>query len=301
MSRKFRGMTVNERLYASNLMDKFDEAVKKKDVATVISLLEEVELTKKSIVPVVENLRLCGEMYQYKRKNFIDNTLQYFSFLETEFAFSEPKQTFYKQKNGTVTSDTIAYENISLNRIIEVSNDYHPYDYGFQINIIDTQSGTKVMLSYVLKEKQDIKQEYLIEQAEVLRDYCKKVITNESEKLKRVKYLEAELWKDSENMERRGLEIIEILEDVLKQNPLHPVALTNLGAMYSNFARYDESLELLHKAKQLHFKDRNLYYNLGVVSIGLKREREAKKYFKTSAKMESNALTFEAYIDFHAL
>ena len=68
LGNKYKGMTMNERLYASNLIDKFDIAVKRKNVATIISILEEVELTEKSIVPVLENLKLCGETYQYKKK-----------------------------------------------------------------------------------------------------------------------------------------------------------------------------------------------------------------------------------------
>lgn len=168
-------MTVNERLFASNLMDKFDNAVKKKDIGTIISILEEVELAEKSIMPVLGNLGLYGEAYGYKRKNFINNTRKYFKFLETEFGFSKPKHQFYKQENGTVISDRMEYENILLNKKIVVKNDYHPVDYGFHIDIIDMKSGTKEMLCYVLKEKQDIKQAYLKEQAEILINYCKQV------------------------------------------------------------------------------------------------------------------------------
>jgi hypothetical protein len=73
---KYKGMTVNERLYASNLIDEFDRAVKKKDVATIVSILEEVELDERSIIPVLENLELYGEIYEYKKKNFIDKTKQ---------------------------------------------------------------------------------------------------------------------------------------------------------------------------------------------------------------------------------
>ena len=131
---------------------------------------------------------------------------------------------------------------------------------------------------------------------------------NEIEKLKRVKELEVESWKDSKSMERKWLEIVAILEDVLKQNPQNVISLTNLGAIFSNLGRYEESLELLKKAEQLNFKDKNLYYNLAVVSIlvdftapSLERERKINQYFETSKTMESNDLTFEAYIDYQAM
>ena len=177
MKNKYKAMTVNERLYARNLTEKFDNAVKDKDVASIISILEDVEFTEKSILPILENLKLYGEVYEYKRKNFINNTRKYFKFLETEFKFSKANHLFSKQENGTVTSDSIEYANTLLNKKIVVSNHYHPVDYGFEINILNTENGTEEMLCYVLKEKQDIKQEYLKEQGEALRNYCKKWMT----------------------------------------------------------------------------------------------------------------------------
>jgi hypothetical protein len=59
MDNKFLGMTVNERLHVSGLMDKFDKAVKEKDVETVVSILNEVVITgEASINPILEQLNL---------------------------------------------------------------------------------------------------------------------------------------------------------------------------------------------------------------------------------------------------
>jgi len=58
MENKFAGMTVNERLYVSGLMDEFDEAIEKKDAAKARSILEKVELTEESIKPILEQLGL---------------------------------------------------------------------------------------------------------------------------------------------------------------------------------------------------------------------------------------------------
>ena len=124
---------------------------------------------------------------------------------------------------------------------------------------------------------------------------------NELEKLKKANELHDAAWKDSKNMERLTLESAAILEDVLEQNPNNAVALTNLGAIYADLARYKEAFDLLKKAKKLNFYDQNLYRNLGIVSVALERDREAKKYFEIASTMEANKLTFEAYIDFHAL
>ena len=56
MDKKYLGMTVNERLYVSGLMDEFDEAVEKKDIEQVHNILEKVELTQGAIEQILERL-----------------------------------------------------------------------------------------------------------------------------------------------------------------------------------------------------------------------------------------------------
>lgn len=58
MKNKYAGMTVNERLYVSGLIDEFYEAVEKKNLDKVRELLEKVELDEESIKPILENLEL---------------------------------------------------------------------------------------------------------------------------------------------------------------------------------------------------------------------------------------------------
>ncbi|WP_290903215.1 hypothetical protein [Aquabacterium sp.] len=58
MENKCAGMTVNERLYVSGLMDEFDKAVKERDVERVRSILSNVELTEESIKPILEQMGL---------------------------------------------------------------------------------------------------------------------------------------------------------------------------------------------------------------------------------------------------
>jgi len=55
---KYKGMTVNERLYVSGSMDEFDKAVKEKDFQKVKLILEAVELNEESIKPILEQLSL---------------------------------------------------------------------------------------------------------------------------------------------------------------------------------------------------------------------------------------------------
>ena len=54
---KYSGMTVNERLYVSGLIDKYDEAVKKKDIKFAISILKAVDLGEENITA---NLKFAG-------------------------------------------------------------------------------------------------------------------------------------------------------------------------------------------------------------------------------------------------
>lgn len=59
MGNKYAGMTVNERLYASGLMDECDKAVSEKNTTEVIRILKEVELTDENIKPILEHWGLC--------------------------------------------------------------------------------------------------------------------------------------------------------------------------------------------------------------------------------------------------
>lgn len=58
MENNYPGMTVNERLYVSGLMDEFDNALKKKDAKRAREILEQVELTEDSIRPILEQAGL---------------------------------------------------------------------------------------------------------------------------------------------------------------------------------------------------------------------------------------------------
>ena len=55
---KYGGMTVNERLYVSGLIDAFDKAIEKKDIETIIEILKEVELSNNQIDPILKALNL---------------------------------------------------------------------------------------------------------------------------------------------------------------------------------------------------------------------------------------------------
>lgn len=59
MDIQYKGMTVNERLYVSGLMEEFDKLVDRKDVEGVKKILEQVEITDElAIKSILESLGL---------------------------------------------------------------------------------------------------------------------------------------------------------------------------------------------------------------------------------------------------
>jgi len=59
MDYQYKGMTVNERLYVSGLMDAFDKAVNESDIEKVIDILNKVEITDESVIkPILKSLGL---------------------------------------------------------------------------------------------------------------------------------------------------------------------------------------------------------------------------------------------------
>lgn len=58
MKNVYFGMTVNERLYVSELSNDFDTCVKMKDVEGVKAILKKVELDQYSTIEIINSLKL---------------------------------------------------------------------------------------------------------------------------------------------------------------------------------------------------------------------------------------------------
>jgi len=56
MTQSYSGLTVNERLHVSGLMDQFEDAVQLKHPEKVREILKQVELTEESIEPILSDL-----------------------------------------------------------------------------------------------------------------------------------------------------------------------------------------------------------------------------------------------------
>lgn len=58
---KYKGMTINEALCESGLINEFDKADEKRDVQKVRDILKQIELTESSIEPILESYGLSSE------------------------------------------------------------------------------------------------------------------------------------------------------------------------------------------------------------------------------------------------
>jgi hypothetical protein len=58
---KYGGMTVNERLFVSELLDEFEKAVVSKKIERIVQILKQVELTDENIKPILDNYGLAGQ------------------------------------------------------------------------------------------------------------------------------------------------------------------------------------------------------------------------------------------------
>ena len=114
-----------------------------------------------------------GEIYEAKRKKFVIKTLEYFNFLCTDYSFDRPEHEKSIQENGVILKDSLKYNNNINDRLIIISNAYHPIDYGFEICFYIPSKSTKhsdrKIVYHVLKENQDIEQTYLTEAAIILK------------------------------------------------------------------------------------------------------------------------------------
>lgn len=110
------------------------------------------------------------EIYDTKRNNFVNKIKLYFEFLTSEFGFNKPNHKFSQQPNCTIINDTFEFINAGKNLKILILNSYHPIDYGFEINLIDLITETEEMIYNVLKENQDVDQNYLEKIAQDLRN-----------------------------------------------------------------------------------------------------------------------------------
>lgn len=108
-----------------------------------------------------------------------------------------------------------------------------------------------------------------------------------------------EVWKDTSLWEKNYKKAIECFEEALKLDPNNVIALTNLGACFSDCGKHNKALSVLRKAENIGSNDKNLYFNIGValMNINSTTRQDAKKYFEKATSLQKNSLSIEAYFD----
>lgn len=77
----------------------------------------------------------------------------------------------------------------------------------------------------------------------------------------------------------------------------HVDALTCLGAVLCDQAKYREAVGVLQRAARLRSDDRNTYFNLGVALLHCGKRRQAMACFRRAAPLRAAPCTWEAYFD----
>lgn len=112
-----------------------------------------------------------AETYHFKRQNFVEKVKKYFEYLVVEFGYDTPVHTIKKLSSGTIIQDKIEFK--KKDKTLSFVNAYHPVDYGFEINLTLSHNAEAELIHAVLKEKQDLEQEYLKSASSFLRNTYK--------------------------------------------------------------------------------------------------------------------------------
>jgi hypothetical protein len=113
-----------------------------------------------------------------RRQNFTEKSLRYFDYLTKEFGYT------FKGKEQSDWTDRLIYENSAVDRMVIISNEYHPVDYGFEIQwfkpTVSKNHSDREFQICVLKENQDDSQEYLSGVADQVRNQFEGIIKGEN-------------------------------------------------------------------------------------------------------------------------
>lgn len=110
---------------------------------------------------------MSREDVRRRHHDFLDRVKREFAYLVSDFGYGEPDAT---ESDAPLFRDTVVYANPAARRKIEILNAYHPYDYGYEINVHDLQSGKTVMVDHVLRDDQDSALDFVARTAKRLRE-----------------------------------------------------------------------------------------------------------------------------------
>lgn len=88
-----------------------------------------------------------------------------------------------------------------------------------------------------------------------------------------------------------------LLTSALNESSDDITALTCLGAVLCDQAKYQRATDMLKKAVELGSTDRNTYFNLGVALFAHAAQEEAMDAFRRAQSLDASPETWEAYFD----
>jgi hypothetical protein len=134
-------------------------------------------------------------------------------------------------------------------------------------------------------------------------DNFSEIKLNLDESLKQIKRLQPKIFSNHPNREKSKSECDIKIKQLYSQYPNEPKVLTVLGAVLCNNGEYQNALEQLIKARELGFKDRNLYRSIAATKFYIQvinndiDSNGVKSLFEEANQFEPHELTFEAYLD----
>ena len=88
-----------------------------------------------------------------------------------------------------------------------------------------------------------------------------------------------------------------LLRTELSRSANNVLALTCLGAVLCDQAKYEEAAAFLETAVQLGSNDRNTYFNLGVALLNTTTHTDAMAAFNKATALSADPQSIEAYFD----
>lgn len=117
-------------------------------------------------------------------------------------------------------------------------------------------------------------------------------------RLENVKKLQAKRWENEDHWDTLNDLLVRELEEILLIEPENTSALINMGAVYSDMGENEKALEYLNTALDLGSKDKNLFINLSIVLVYMrKHQEEYLEYLEEAEDKTEDPLTFKAHFE----
>ncbi|UKE61213.1 tetratricopeptide repeat protein [Xanthomonas translucens pv. poae] len=122
-------------------------------------------------------------------------------------------------------------------------------------------------------------------------------MNHDSESLARARALVDAAMRDPQRWPAHLAQAEALLIAAAASAPDDTAALTCLGGVLCDLAKYGEAAEVLQRAVRLRSDDRNTYFNLGVALLNSGKRLQAMQRFRQASSRRASAATWAAYFD----